>query len=293
MKKILPVLVFFSFSFRLFSQEGPQKMLSFADSLADEGDYYRAITEYKRALHFFPAYEKREFIQLEIGKLYYKGKRFQQSQAYLIPLTASQDPGLQQSAHGWLAMSYFYDRQYINSERLFSDLTSGKKENDLIRKELQIMRAISLAGLNKFDQSNQIFQSLSGRLSLESHQRFLRSAILLTEEGSKLEKRSPGWAAFWGTIIPGAGYLYNNDAATALVAFLTVAATGYLSYDGFSRNAPVQGGIFLAVATGFYGGSIYGGFRQAKKWNANIGKEQFSQLLKAHKRLTLSIQQSF
>ena len=293
MKKILPVLIFFSFSFRLFSQESPQKMLSFADSLADEGDYYRAITEYKRALHFFPAYEKREFIQLEIGKLYYKGKRFQQSQAYLIPLTASQDPGLQQSAHGWLAMSYFYDRQYINSERLFSDLTKGKKANDLVTKELQIMRAISLAGLKKFDQSNQIFQSLSGKLSMESHKRFLRSALSLTEEGSLLEKRSPGWAAFWGTIIPGAGYLYNDDAATAFVAFLTVAATGYLSYDGFSRNAPVQGGIFLAVATGFYGGSIYGGFRQARKWNANIGKEQFSALLKAHKRLTLSIQQSF
>jgi hypothetical protein len=291
-KAFFAIFLFIS-SLNLMAQAGPQKLLSFADSLADEGDYYRAITEYKRALHYFPAYEKKDFIQLEIGKLYFKGNRFRQAQNYLIPLTASDDSGLQQSAHGWLAMSYFYDRQYINSERLFTDLSLTQQKEGLIAKELKIMQAISLAGLKKFDESNSIFDELSGSFTLKSHQKFIQSAIKLTEEGTQLETRSPAWAAFWGTVIPGAGYLYNDDAATAFVAFLTVAATGYLSYDGFARDAPVQGGIFLAVATGFYGGSIYGGYRQSKKWNANLGKEQFSSLLKAHKRLTLSIQTSF
>ena len=57
-----------------FDFNKPQWILKFADSLADTGDFYRAITEYKRSLFLFPNYEKNEWVNLQIGKLYTLGQ---------------------------------------------------------------------------------------------------------------------------------------------------------------------------------------------------------------------------
>lgn len=290
------IKIFFIFLVPVFATlqaaESAKQILSFADALSDSGDYYRAITEYKRALHYFPGYEKRDFIELEIGKLYFKGERFRQAQDYLIPLTASSSETVKQGAYGWLAMSYFYDAQYINSARLFADLSQEPgSERNLI--EFQIMQALSTAGLGEFSKAREQMPAVEKSGVPDVYKPFLKKSGKILQEASELEKRSPFLAATSGIIFPGGGYFYNDDFSTGIVALLAVLATGYLSYDGFQRDAPVQGGIFLTIATSFYAGSIYGGYRQAKKWNANLGKAEFNSLLKEHRSLSLQISRSF
>ncbi|NIQ96268.1 MAG: tetratricopeptide repeat protein, partial [Desulfuromonadales bacterium] len=58
-------------------QESPS--LSFADALFAEGDYYRAITEYKRYLHHFPQGAEASRAALEIGRSYLAGGRYEQA----------------------------------------------------------------------------------------------------------------------------------------------------------------------------------------------------------------------
>src|SRR5687767_7733329 len=46
------------------------QVLAFADALFNEGDYYRAITEYKRFLFLVPADARAGRVQLQVGRSY-------------------------------------------------------------------------------------------------------------------------------------------------------------------------------------------------------------------------------
>ena len=50
------------------------RQFEYAESLFKEGDFYRAITEYKRFIFFFPKEEKAEKCYFMIGKSYFKAK---------------------------------------------------------------------------------------------------------------------------------------------------------------------------------------------------------------------------
>ena len=119
----------------------PQTHLSFADALADEGDFFRAITEYKRVMHYFPKYEKREWVRFQIGRMYFLGGRYEQSKEYLVPLTITTDKKLLFYTNNFLALAYFENQEFINAHRLFSRLKK-KKIKKLMVNSLRV-RAIS------------------------------------------------------------------------------------------------------------------------------------------------------
>ena len=83
----------------------PQAFLHLADAFADEQDYYRAITEYKKVIFLFPDYEKLEWVHFQIGKMYYEGGRFPQAKHELLPLTESKDENLKFFALNYIALS--------------------------------------------------------------------------------------------------------------------------------------------------------------------------------------------
>ena len=60
-------------------QAADQPPLSFANSLADEGDHYRAITEYKRFLHLFPDAPQAARARLSLAQSLIAGKRWASS----------------------------------------------------------------------------------------------------------------------------------------------------------------------------------------------------------------------
>ncbi|MGB9700306.1 MAG: tetratricopeptide repeat protein, partial [Thermodesulfobacteriota bacterium] len=67
----------------LGAQEGEVRILDeklqmdLADHFFNEGDYYRAITEYKRFLFFFPRSLKTEEVYFQMAKAYLKGKKWE------------------------------------------------------------------------------------------------------------------------------------------------------------------------------------------------------------------------
>src|SRR5512139_3812192 len=50
-----------------------------ADAFMDEGEYYRAITEYKRLLILFPDSERADYALFRIGEAYYNGEEYDAS----------------------------------------------------------------------------------------------------------------------------------------------------------------------------------------------------------------------
>jgi len=56
-----------------------RKMISFADSLFEKGDYYRAITEYERVIFFHPGDPLALTARFQIAHAYLKGDRIDQA----------------------------------------------------------------------------------------------------------------------------------------------------------------------------------------------------------------------
>ena len=54
-----------------------EQVLRFADALFHEGDYFRAITEYKRFLFLAPTHPRAEPVQLQIGLAYLRGQQWE------------------------------------------------------------------------------------------------------------------------------------------------------------------------------------------------------------------------
>ena len=269
----------------------PQTHLYYADKLSDEGDYYRAITEYKRVMYLFPDYEKLDHVKFQIGQMYYLGERYEQAKEYLVPRTASNDKPLQWNTNMFLGLTYFENREFINSVRLFGALAESG-EARVSRSDLKIYEGLSYAYMKKFKEAGDTFRRAGTMVQpaqVKEYEKFFARAEKITSEGAALEKKSPGWAIFWGTVFPGGGHIYLRQYDNALVSFLLVGAATILAVDGFINASAVQSAVFLTLGTGFYVGSVYSAYRQTRKYNHTMGDSQVAALRKEMKLLNLRL----
>ena len=275
--------------------QSPQTHLSFADALADEGDFFRAITEYKRVMHYFPKYEKREWVSFQIGRMYFLGGRYEQSKKYLVPLTITTDKRLLFYTNNFLALAYFENQEFINAHRLFSRL---KKKNSAIvsRYDYIVYEGLSNAGMYRFKEARFLYEKESKALEEEdkkTYGAFFKNANKILSDVSELSAKSPGWAIFWGSIFPGGGHLYLKQWSNALASFLLVTGAGILAVDGIINDKLVQWGIFTPLTTGFFIGSIYSAYRQARKYNLTFRQSSVKELTREVKLLNLRIDKQF
>lgn len=278
------------------NKSDPRVTLGFADWLADQGDYYRAITEYKKVLYFHPNYEKKEWVEFQIGRMYFLGERYMLAKEYLIPITATENSKLRFLNDNWLALTYFENEEYVNSLRLFKKL-KNENQQQVRTFDYAIYEGLSTVYLKRFDEAHHLFIQMKSDLddSLRSeaeYEEFIDKTLVNLGEAKELSKKSTGWAIFWGLIFPGGGHLYLSQWDNALVSMLIVGTTGYLAYDGFKRDSMVQGSIFLGLSSGFYAGSVYSAYRQTKKHNATMGNDQMRAIKRDFKLLNLSIRRN-
>jgi tetratricopeptide (TPR) repeat protein len=277
----------------------PQTFLHLADSFADEKDYYRAITEYKKVIHLFPNYEKMGWVHFQIGRMYYEGGRFPQAKHELLPLTDSKDENLKFLAYNYIALSYYENSEYSNADRLFGELKS-KPEGSQYVLDYSIYEAMASAGNRKFKNSYDRMveaqkmwkakgTTTNTAISTQYHN-FFESAIPILEKAKDLSTRSPYWAIFFAAILPGGGHFFLREWDTGIVSLSLVGGAAFLAYDGFANDNAVQSIIFTTFATGAYIGQIYSSYRTARKYNAELGDNEFRDLTRSFRSLNIALQ---
>ena len=285
---VIMLLILAALPLRAVDYSKPQTILNYADFLADEGDYYRAISEYKRALYYFPNYPKKEWISFQIGRMYYLGTRFEMAKHYLIPLTSVKDKQLKFAAYNILAVSYFENEEYVSSKRIFNEL-AGENKKKIFYNDYKIFEGLSLAYQNKFAEAKIFFEKDIEKEKLdENYSVFYQNTLNILSDAENLSEKSPVLAGILG-IIPGAGHVYLGQWGNALAAITLIGASGYLAYDGYVKQDKIQAGLFLTLSTGFYTGSIFSAYRQAKKINVNLGKDEIKSLKKEFELLNIKI----
>ena len=243
-------------------------MFSFAQSLAAEGDHYRAITEYKRFLHYHPQNPRAAQADLAIAKSLLAGKRWPQADEALIKV--------------W--------QKYPNSpvaslaRRLFASAAFERGDYPLARERYQELKTMSPADTTtanyqigssyleegQLSAAEERFQELSEPKASELQQ--------FIADYRSLPRKSPRLAATLSAILPGAGQLYTERPEQAGVAFALNAAFIYGAIEAWNNENYTVAGLLSLFEIGWYGGNIYNAMNNAHKINREREKDFRSRL---------------
>ncbi|MDX2495313.1 MAG: tetratricopeptide repeat protein, partial [Desulfuromusa sp.] len=246
-------------------------LLSFADSLVAEEDYYRAITEYKRFLHYCPKDSRVAYAQLAIAQSLLSGQRWEQADLAMEKVWTLYPDSLEAVAAKQLHADAAYNMgDYATAQQRYQQL---KNDLPIANNEISEYKiGLSQLQQNKPEDARSSFSKLSEPLS--------QQLTLSLDEYQQLQQKSPQLAGTLSAILPGAGQLYTERPRQAGMAFALNAAFIYGAVEAWNNENYAVAGILSLFEIGWYGGNIYNAMNNAHKFNLrqkNQFLEQFQQ----------------
>lgn len=257
-------------------------LLSFADSLFAEKDFYRAVTEYKRFLHYFPDDPRTPSAQLKIARSFLNGERWQQAdQAFEKVWIHYPDSPEAIVAKREYADAAYIRKDYENATQRYSQLKQeGSKSPST---ELSYRIGLSKLQQNRPEAARLQFQNLEPGLAQE--------LSLSLDQYENLSQKSPRLAATLSAILPGAGQLYTERPKQAAIAFSLNAAFIYAAIEAWNNENYAVSGILSLFELGWYGGNIYNAMNNAHKYNRHQ-RQNFINHFQERFGLTLGLEKS-
>jgi len=249
-----------------------EMQIGLADAFLAEGEYYRAITEYKKFLYFFPDSTRADYARLQIGIAYYRGGECPQAIEAFAKIRQSYP-----SEH--FAAAAFYEgvcRSRLKNPQAAGDNFSRVLAVDPVSPEAaEALAGLSLVALDREDWagSRRVLQRLAKDYPQTAQGIAAKEALPLLDEAETRPRKSPLAAGVMSAIVPGSGYAYAGRPRDGLMAFLvnglfiagTIVAIDNENYPA----AALIGGVGLP----FYLGNIYGGANATHKWNLSIAQD--------------------
>ncbi len=256
-------------------------LLSFADSLAAEEDYYRAITEYKRFLHSTPNDYQAAYAQLAIAKSLIAGQRWIQADLALEKV--------------WII--YPDSNEAETAKRLHAEAAYNRGDFEAARSRYETLKNNSLIGANRAAHYKIGLSQLQQNMPEEARSSFSKLPASLNQklslsldEYQQLTQKSPQLAGSLSAILPGAGQLYTERPRQAGMAFALNAAFIYGAVEAWDNENYAIAGILSLFEIGWYGGNIYNAMNNAHKYNRRQ-QDQFLQDFQQRFGLSLGWQQ--
>lgn len=217
---------------------GEREVWDYAERLFGEGEYYRAITEYKRLAHFFPGGRLARAARLRIGEAYLNGGEAGAAADHFSRL-------LKDSAMAPYRGELFYLRGLGRLEQdahLPYPLREGR-----IALALADFRAIPdngfrPPGLGRF--------------------------VAALEEPDGVPSKSPWLAAGLSAVLPGTGSFYVGRYGEGALALTVNALFLHATWKAFRDDDDDLGAVLAVGALAFYGGAIYAAANGAHKFNS-------------------------
>lgn len=288
MRDLSVTIIFFSlaFLFIIYPQKVMGKVLEdkqfgYAESLLEEGDYYRAITEYKRFIFFFPEDKKIERCYLRIGESYFKAERWKEAiDALNLLIEKFPFSSILKDALYLRGMAEKNLKRYNDALSTFDKIiqtTSGEYKNMAIYES-----ALVFVDMEKWKKARDTFSEIPGESPLYPAAKNYSSGL---EYIDNLPRKSPTITGIFAAVLPGAGHLYTERPRDALVAFLLNGAFIWAAVELFDDEKYVAGGIVTFFELGWYSGNIYSSISSAHKYNRRV-KEEFLQKLKSRSSIS-------
>lgn len=247
-----------------------ESALSFGDHLYDQGDYYRAITEYERVLYFFPVEPAAKTAQYKIALSYLKGEKWGPAIEKFRSL-AGRYPDEDTGRKSLLMVGecYFAKKDYASAIPAYHEVISRyPQEPQAEEARMKMGWCYLLQG--QWQQGAAAFRSIPQDSA--GHDNGMRLATA-TEQFPLIPKKSPPLAAGLSAVLPGAGQLYVGRPKDAAIAALLNGLFLWGALEAIDRGNYVTGGILLGFESGWYIGNIYNAASSAHKYNRSQERE--------------------
>lgn len=247
--------------------------LKVADALVAQGEYYRAITEYKKFLILFPDSVRTDYVLGQMGMAYYKGEEYAAAVKCFSDLIQKNPQSEYAPKAGYFeALSYWKLKKYEDSRAAFSRVAETYPQSEYAPLSLI---AGSLLGLEREDTeaSRKSLDNLVDRYPGDPASKNAKEARELLAKYRDLPQKSRALAGVMSAVVPGSGYMYAEhygDGITALIINALFIAGTVIAVSG--ENYAVAG-IVAGVGLPFYIGNIYGSANAANKWNIGVRRD--------------------
>jgi tetratricopeptide (TPR) repeat protein len=260
------------------------QLLIFAEQLMREGEYFRAITEYRRFLFYYPDDPRRAMAHFSIGLAFYRGESYMEALQTFQEVT-QRYPSTAYGKQAWLwqGESLVRQGQYTTAEQLYAEITE-RFPHDSIGQQARYQRAWMLLYRRQWRDAATQFQQVAPDSDLYQNAQLLAQEALV---GERLPTKSPILAGIFSGLLPGSGQLYNGRLGDALLAFFLNSLFIVGVVEAVHHDVPAVAGILSFFEAGWYVGNVYGAINGANKYNRHA-TDIFLRNLDTRFRLVLS-----
>ena len=246
--------------------------LGFADQLARDGDWYRAITEYRRFVHHFPDHALVGAAGSRVGALYEAAGKYEAAAAaYQVVARGTSDPEKARAAQWqagrclelagrWLEAAALYTRYFERHP------AGPEADNARYRHAWTLVEAGAVEGAKRALADT----PPSGEFS--SAGRDLETALDAPDPSG----RSPVLAGVLSAVLPGAGQAYAGRWGDGALALLVNATFLFGTYQAWINDNTATAVVMGMFGAGFYVGGVFGGVNAAHRHNDAVRQHRRS-----------------
>ncbi len=252
---------------------------TFADYLFQEGEYYRAITEYYRLLHTVSDSTMKAGLLRKVGLCYFKGADYD---VYILFFEKNQpifskDSLLYSEMVLDLGKSYYHLNHY---KKAIAELDSQQlsSQNQFFN-DFQFLLAIAYSRMYDWQKAIEKLQLINQGHS-DINKIRAKNMILSLQNFPDLSHRSPFLAGGLSAIIPGAGYAYCHRWGTAIASFLVNGLLVWTFSDALKKEQYGLASLTGFVGIGWYVGNIKGSTKATRKYNSHIRNDYIDNILR-------------
>ncbi len=260
MKRIIVSLIFILTTAAVFGED--LKLIKFADSLYNNGDYYRAISEYKRYIFYNDTGEFAKNASYKIGMSYMMAGKFDEAADAFDKVSLDNNGELKFLSLLSESVSVAMKKDYTYSSAVASKVLNDPEGSKYMDKA-RYVTGFNLINQGEYSKAMVEFGDIKDPELAKSS----ASVNALLNKSGEIPTRSPVISGLLSIIIPGSGHVYCGRWTDGIVSFVVNSFFIYNVYGAFKRNDTIQKYSFGIPGGVIYLSSIYGGVVSANKFN--------------------------
>lgn len=265
-------------------------ILGFADALFNDGDYYRAITEYKRFLFLHPTDARAGRVQLQIGRAYLHAQQWEDARKTFEAIAQQHaDPDIRAEAAYLIGDTSFRQGRYTQA---IADLrpVAERYRQTAVGERARYLLGWSYLRARQWPEATQTFEAIDTASRLFPSSRALADAA---RDAENLPRKSPALAGLMSALIPGTGHFYTGRFRDGAIALLLNGAFLAAGIEAVSAGNEAAAGLLLFFEAAWYSGAIYGAVNAAQKYNRDIEERWLQGLELQHSPALRSLSRRF
>jgi hypothetical protein len=243
--------------------------LHFADHLFGDGDYYRAISEYRRYLFVSKGRgDDATRAAMAIGEALARGEQWDAAGRQLDGVaTRTTEPAIRRTALFGAARAYLEDGRPELAKPRFRLLVNDEQTEQPLLQTSRLLLAWGHFDAGEIEKARELFQSIA--VSDSPHATDARGVVAAIDKRGELDTKDPLVAALL-SVVPGGGHMYLGQWGTGFTAlawnalFIAAAVNAWINGDwGVAA-------VLTFAEFGWYSGSMFGAVAGAFRHNRDV-----------------------